>query len=88
MTANGKIQITIITSHTDGEFFQFTNEYMQQNRVVVADAIVRTIDHSKMSLFELRIIVPSQHADELLAGMVMGDTEIAIGKMTPVMEPD
>jgi hypothetical protein len=88
MTANGKIQITINSSYTDGEFFRFTDEYLQQNRVVLADAIVRTIDHSDLSLLELRIIVPSQHADELIVGMVTGETEIAIGKMSPVMETD
>ncbi len=88
MTANGKIQITINSSYTDGEFLRYTDDYFQQNRVVVADAVVQTIDHSDMSLLELRIVVPSQHADELLVGMVTGQTEIAIGKMSPVMEPD
>ncbi len=88
MTANGKIQITINSSYTDGEFLRFTDEYLQQNRVVIADAIVRTIDCSSLSLLELRIVVPSEHADELLVGMVTGETEIAIGKMSPVIDPD
>lgn len=88
MTANGKIQITIINNYTDGEFLRYTDDYFQQNRVVVADAVVQTIEHSDLSLLELRIVVPSQHADELLVGMVTGQTEIAIGKMSPVMEPD
>ncbi len=88
MTANGKIQITINSSYTDGEFFTFTDELLIQNRVVMADAVVSTIDHSELSLLELRIIVPSQHADELLLGMVTGETEIAIGKMSPIADPD
>jgi len=88
MTASGKIQITINCSHRDGEFFRFTDEYLCQNRVVVADAIVRALDYSDLSVLELRIVIPTQHADELLVGMVSGDTEIAIGKMSPTVEPD
>ncbi len=88
MTANGKIQITIHNGYTDGDFFRYTDDFFEQHRVVIADAIVRTISHSDLSLLELRIIVPVQHAEDLIVGMVKGDTEIAIGKITPVVEPD
>lgn len=88
MTANGKIQITIHNGYTDGDFFRSTGFDCDQHRVLVADAIVRTIGHSDLSVLELRIIIPTQHADELIVGMVKGDTEIAIGKITPMVEPD
>jgi len=88
MTANGKIQITISGSYADGDFFRFTDDNLCQNRIVIADAIVRTIEHSNLSLLELRIIVPSENADEMIVGMVSGETKIAIGKMSPVVDPD
>ena len=88
MIANGKIQITIHSGFTDGDFFRATDDYLCQNRVVLADAIVRTITYSQLSVLELRILVPTQHAEELIIGMVKGDTEIAIGQITPSVEPD
>ncbi len=88
MTATGKIQITLYESCSDGDFLCMTDPCLHRNRVVLADAVVRTIDHSDLSVFELRIVVPSQHAEDLIAGMVQGNTEIAIGKISPVVEPD
>jgi hypothetical protein len=55
---------------------------------VLADAVVRSIEHSDLSVLELRIVVPSQSADRLLVGMVKGETEIAIGQISNVSEPD
>ncbi len=85
MTANGRILITINANCGDDEFL-LPLDLRSHSRVVAADAIVTAVEHSNLSVLELRIVVPSQHAEDLVLGMVQGDTEIAIGKMSPVVE--
>jgi hypothetical protein len=87
MIANGKIRITV-TNKCDGEFFCESDELLCQQRVVIADAVVNSIEGSGMSMLELRIVVPSQSADTLLTGMIKGDTEIAIGQISRMVDPD
>ena len=88
MTANGKIQITINNTCGESDFCPYTEPNLHQNRVIFADAIVRTTDLSTLSLLEVRLLVPARAAEELMIGMVKGDTEIVIGKISPAVDPN
>jgi hypothetical protein len=88
MTANGKVSITITSSYLDENDVQFGNECMQQNRVVIAEAILRTVEHSDVSLLELSVAVPSEDLDHLMVAMLMGETKIAINRISPAVDLD
>jgi len=87
MIANGKIHITITSGNTD-DVLCFGDECLARNRVVIADAIVRTVEHADVSLLELSIVVPADRAEELVLGMLTGETKIAVGKISPVLDLD
>lgn len=87
MVANGKVQITI-TGSEDEVLFGSDRTLGSEPQVVIADTVVHTFDQSNMSVLELRIVVPANRAEELLIGMVRGDTELVIGPMLPVQNPD
>ncbi len=86
MTANGKIQITIQPGGIDSNWFGFRSDALGPRRVVVADAIIGAQEHSESSLFELRIIVPVAHAEEIVVGMLKGETELVINGISPLLE--
>jgi hypothetical protein len=46
--------------------------------ICVADAILRTLDGTNYSVLEIRVVVPSEHAQELLLGMLAGRAEVTI----------
>ncbi len=87
MIANGKIRITITSNQFERDFF-IADDLLYEQRVLLADAVVSSIEHSNVSVLELRIIVPSQSAEQLLVGLVKGETEIAIGQISKMAEPD
>jgi hypothetical protein len=87
MTANGKMRITLTSNYTDGELCHFGDDLLPQERVLVADVLIRTIEHSRLPALELHVIVSSQNAEDLLLALVRGDTEMALGKISPAVEP-
>ncbi len=85
MTASGKIQLII--TDIAGDDGPLAGELLQAH-AVLADVSVRTIEHARGSLLEFRIIVPSHKAEEMLTGMMKGETEIAIGQIFPNAQMD
>lgn len=80
MIATGKIRITISTKCNAPEATEEEVELTREEQVVLAHALVSSIENSAMSVLELRIVVPSHGADTLLASMARGETEIAISQ--------
>jgi hypothetical protein len=87
MVANGKVQITI-TGSEGAALFGPDGTLGPGSQVVIADTVVHTFDRSNLSVLELRIVVPANRAEELLLGMLRGDTELVIGPMSEVKNPD
>ncbi len=85
MTTNGKIQIVISSIPRDGTML---DSDLPQERIQLAEACVRTIEHTHSSLLELHIVVTSDNAEQVLAGMVKGETAISIGKIFPNSQPN
>jgi hypothetical protein len=81
MTATGEIRILISTNFEDSAF-------LCPDSVCVADAILRTLHDPAFSLLEIRVVMPSQEAEELLLGMLAGHTELSIEQLTPLTGPE
>jgi hypothetical protein len=81
MTANGKVRILISTDYQASGF-------LCPDSVCVADALLRTSHSPAFSLLEIRIVMPSTEAEDLLLGMLLGQTELSIEHLSPLPEPD
>ncbi|MGB9104476.1 MAG: hypothetical protein WCC59_06960 [Terriglobales bacterium] len=79
MIANGKIQISVTASYKDGHF-------LCQEREFVADTMVRGLNEPAFSVLEIRIVVPSQDAEELVRGLLSGRTELLVEKIPPLLD--
>ena len=88
MIANGKILITVQSGPTDTDLIEACDENGCTSRIVIADAIVQIVELSDFSLFELRIIVPRVDAEEMVVGMMKGQTEISMSKISPTLDPN
>ena len=89
MTVTGTTHIIIadIADLQDDKDRDLSND-VSKNRMVVGHAFVRTLEDSHTPLLELRVFVPSRDANELLAGVVRGDTAIVIGQVLPGSPPN
>jgi len=81
MNAKGKTRITISASYSDGDF-------LCKDRVYLAETLMRTFQEANFSVLELHIVVPSREAEQLMRGILTGETELLIEKMSPLISPD
>ncbi len=82
MTINGKMRITLRGGYTDTESPSCLGTDFSQERTVLADAVVQSVDNSDLSVLELRLVVPARQAEEMLVGMVTGAAELSIGNLS------
>ena len=85
MTAIGKIRIFISTRFEDG---LEQDDFLCPDSVCVAHSILRTCYDPAFSFLEIRMVMPSQEAEELLLGMLAGHTELSIEQLTPLTGPE
>ena len=79
MTAKAKIFVAI-SAAPETECL----ENCDMPRFLIADAIVQTTERRRLTVVELRMIVPALSANAMLRGMLEGETEIAITGMSPL----
>jgi hypothetical protein len=77
MIANGRIRITVTADEQ--------RNGVLEGSVFVADVLVRSIEQTNYSLLEIRLIMPSQRADDLLFDMVLGKAEFSMAEIEPLL---
>jgi hypothetical protein len=89
MTAKGKVLVTISSAHeadSTNASDACSGNQSPAPRLLIVDAIVEALECRKISIVDLRVVLPSQSAKAMLRGMLEGETEIAITGMSPVVE--
>ena len=57
--------------------------------LVIAQAVVETIDaDADLSILKVYAVLPTENAEQMLLGMMDGETNIVINGMSPVIEPE
>jgi hypothetical protein len=79
MTANDKIHIAVTANYNDGTF-------LCQEHTFIAETILHVFHETGTSVLEVRILLPSQDAAELLRGMMMGKTELLVERIPPMLD--
>lgn len=79
MNAKGKFRITFSENEADGSF-------SQENRAVLAEAIMHVIEHSNFSVLELHVVVPADDVEEMLNGIQRAGVDLKVEDAFPLRE--
>lgn len=81
MNAKGKLRIMFNEENADGCF-------SEENRVVLADAVLQVIQHANFSILELHMVMSTGDVQEMLSGMQRAGVEVVMDRMLPAGDPN
>lgn len=89
MILEGKVLVTV-NRESEEQFVPANGEGPEVPQfVVIAQAVVETVDaDTDLSILKVYTVLPTQSAEQMLLGMLDGETNIVIGGMSPVIEPE
>ena len=88
MVVEGKVLVTINRESEEQLVPASGGDWVVPQFRVIAQAVVETIDsYADISIVKVYTVLPTQSAEQMLLGMVDGETNIAITGMSPIIEP-
>jgi hypothetical protein len=79
MNAKGKFRIAFSESGAQGSF-------SEENRALLADAILQVIEHSKFSVLELHVVMSADDVEDMLDGIERAGIELKVEDAIPSHE--
>lgn len=74
MKATGKLRITFSENNTEGCF-------SEQNRAVLANAIMQVIEHANFSTLELHVVMPADDVEDMLDGIQQAGVDLQLDEV-------
>ncbi|HVO81053.1 MAG TPA: hypothetical protein VMT28_09995 [Terriglobales bacterium] len=81
MNTKGKVRISIEGDTPDGYF-------SGEERIFLADAAMHVLDHGKVAILELHIVMPQHDVQNVMKGIQRAGVELWLEDMTQVPDLD